>query len=71
MTLVIRLRLLYLATCLLRGTQAQTPQRVTIDNFIRAEINSYFASYVAQVALGRFMSLLLPGEVESIALWRR
>ena len=34
--------------------QAQAPQRVTIDNFARAETDHYFATYVAQGALGRF-----------------
>ncbi len=57
MTLVIRLLLLCLALCLPRGTKAQTPQRVTIDNFFRAESESYFATYVAQGALGRFFHL--------------
>jgi len=57
MTLVIRLLLLCLVICLPLGIKAQTPQRVTIDNSIRAESESYFATYVAQGALGRFFHL--------------
>lgn len=37
--------------------QAQAPQRVTIDNFARAETDHYFGTYVAQGALGRFFHL--------------
>jgi hypothetical protein len=39
------------------AVQAQAPQRVTVDNFARAETDHYFATYVAQGALGRFFHL--------------
>ena len=57
MTLVIRLLLLCLVICLPLGIKAQNPQRVTMDIFIRAETDSYFATYVAQGALGRLFHL--------------
>jgi hypothetical protein len=54
MTLVIRLLLLCLALCLPRGTKAQTRQRVTMDIFIRAETDSYFAYMSRKLRLGAF-----------------
>lgn len=34
---------------------AQAPQRVTLENFVRAETERYFAVYAGQGALGRFV----------------
>lgn len=34
---------------------AQAPQRATLENFTRAETDRYFATYVGQGALGRFL----------------
>ena len=54
MTIVIRLLLLCLVICLPLGIKAQTPLRVTIENFIRAESNSYFATMSRKLRLGAF-----------------
>lgn len=54
---ILHLLLFCLALGLSWPTQAQTPQRVTVENFVRAETDLYFASYVAQGALGRFFHL--------------
>ncbi|MCA3280661.1 MAG: DUF1254 domain-containing protein [Roseomonas sp.] len=51
------LLLFSLAICLPIRVQAQTPQRVTVENFARAETDHYFGTYVAQGALGRFFHL--------------
>ena len=54
MTLVIRLLLLCLVICLPLGIKAQTPQRVTIENFVRAETESCFAYMSRKLRLGAF-----------------
>ncbi len=53
----LHLMLFSLSLSLAWPTQAQAPQRVTVDNFARAETDHYFATYVAQGALGRFFHL--------------
>lgn len=53
----LHLMLFCLSLSLAWPTQAQTPQHVTVDNFARAETDHYFATYVAQGALGRFFHL--------------
>ena len=53
----LHLMLFCLSLSLAWPTQAQAPQRVTVDNFARAETDHYFAAYVAQGALGRFFHL--------------
>ena len=54
---ILHLLLFCIALTLPLRAQAQTPQRVTVENFVRAETDLYFASYVAQGALGRFFHL--------------
>jgi hypothetical protein len=57
MNRLLHLLLIGLALALPLQAQAQAPQRVTVDNFARAETDLYFATYVAQGALGRFFHL--------------
>lgn len=54
---ILHLLLFCIALTLPLRAQAQSPQRVTVENFVRAETDLYFASYVAQGALGRFFHL--------------
>ena len=54
---LLHLLLFSLALALPSHAEAQGPQRVTINNFIRAETDFYFATYVAQGAFGRFFHL--------------
>lgn len=54
---LLHLLLFSLALVLPSHAVAQGPQRVTVNNFIRAETDFYFATYVAQGAFGRFFHL--------------